>query len=243
MHDLNWISGTEFEIGGYTIRMHYEHGGSKLKSEGKQFLLMKAKNFLPHYTSLSPSEYRRVLELGVYQGGSFVFLDQLLKPERISALELSTTPIPALDAYVSENADRAKLYYGTSQDDVDKLHHIVQTDFGGQLDLVVDDASHFYEQTKTSFQTLFPRLRPNGLYIIEDWGWSFQDAFQAPDNGWAPIPSPANLMTDLLEDMTRNGMIANIEVERELWKIRRSSVAIGEVFTSTGRRGKQIDLF
>ncbi|MFP3608175.1 class I SAM-dependent methyltransferase, partial [Paraburkholderia sp. SIMBA_053] len=80
--------------------------------------------------------------------------------------------------------------------------------------LVVDDASHFYEQTKTSFKTLFPLVRPGGLYIIEDWNWSFQDAFQASDNGWFPVPSPANLMVDLLEDMTRNRMIAGVEVHR-----------------------------
>lgn len=156
---LNWKNNTDFEIGGYTLTMNYEHGGSKIISKDNKFLLMKAENFLKHYTSLDPKEYRRVLELGVYQGGSFVFLDQLLQPEKISAIELSTTPLPALDKYVAANKDRARLYYGTSQDDAEKLRAIVNTDFGGELDLVVDDASHFYEQTKTSFKTLFPLVR------------------------------------------------------------------------------------
>ncbi|WP_027211103.1 class I SAM-dependent methyltransferase [Burkholderia sp. WSM2232] len=242
MHNLNWKNETDFEMGGYTLRMHYEHGGSKIKSEGNEFLLMKAKNFLGHYTSLRPEDCRKVLELGVYQGGSFVFLDQLLEPEKISALELSTTTIPALDQYVEKNSGRAKIYYGTSQDDVSKLHQIVDEDFGGELDLVVDDASHFYEQTKTSFKTLFPLVRPGGLYIIEDWNWAFQDAFQSPDNGWFGVPSPANLMIELLEEMTRNGMISDIEVHRELWKIRRSTVKDGEIFASQGRRGRSIGL-
>jgi hypothetical protein len=39
------------------------------------------------------------------------------------------------------------------------------------VDLVIDDASHLYPFTKGSFETLFPRLRPGGLYIIEDWSW------------------------------------------------------------------------
>ena len=38
-------------------------------------------------------------------------------------------------------------------------------------DLIIDDASHLYSETKTSFETLFPQLRPGGLYIIEDWSW------------------------------------------------------------------------
>jgi cephalosporin hydroxylase len=242
MTQLNWTSETDFEIGGYTLCMDYAHGGSQMKSVGRKFLLMKARNFLGHYTSLVPSECKRVLELGVYQGGSFVFLDQLLKPERISAVELSSTPIPALDQYVSENEDRARLYYGTSQDDTARLLKIVEEDFGGQLDLVVDDASHFYEQTRSSFKTLFPLVRPGGMYIIEDWGWAFQDAFQDPDNGWSSMPSPANIMIDLMEDMTRSSLIQNVHVERELLKIRRTNVAAGEVFTTQARRGRTYNL-
>ena len=37
------------------------------------------------------------------------------------------------------------------------------------IDLVIDDASHLYVETKASFEELFPRLRPGGLFIIEDW--------------------------------------------------------------------------
>jgi predicted O-methyltransferase YrrM len=241
-HLLTWKSGTDFEIGGFVISMNYAHGGSKLKSEGNRFVMEKAKNFLDHYTSLVPEECRKVLELGVYQGGSFVFLDQLLKPDRISAIELSTTRIPALDKYVAESSDRARLYYGTSQDDVKKLRKIVDRDFDGQLDLVVDDASHFYEQTKTSFTTLFPLVRPGGMYIIEDWGWSFQDDFQKPTDAWYQMPSPANLIIDLMEDMTRSGLIWDIQIKRELLKIRRSNVPEGQLMATQARRGRTYTL-
>jgi len=41
------------------------------------------------------------------------------------------------------------------------------------LDIVIDDASHFYDLTRKTFLNLFPMLKPNGKYIIEDWGaWS-----------------------------------------------------------------------
>jgi cephalosporin hydroxylase len=239
---LRWKSSTDFVIGGYVMSMDYAHGGSQLKSEGDKFLLMKSKNFLEHYTSLAPEEYRKVLELGVYQGGSFVFLDQLLKPDRISAIELSTTPIPALDKYVSDNKDRARLYYGTSQDDAEKLRDIVRWDFDGQLDLVVDDASHFYEQTKASFMTLFPLVRPGGMYIIEDWCWSFQDDFQDPSHVWYPVASPSNLIIDLMEDMTRSGLILDVLVTRELLKIRRTNVAAGPLMATQARRGRTYNL-
>jgi hypothetical protein len=40
------------------------------------------------------------------------------------------------------------------------------------MNLVVDDASHTYEDTKASFETLFPLLQPGGIYAIEDWSWA-----------------------------------------------------------------------
>jgi hypothetical protein len=60
---------------------------------------------------------------------------------------------------------------GTDQTDATKLHSIVREDLEGHLDLVIDDASHLYAQTKRSFELLFPLLRTGGLYIIEDWSW------------------------------------------------------------------------
>ena len=53
---LNWKSEHEFNVGDYTLCMNYQHGGSLMKSEGNKFILMKARGFLEHYTSLVPSE-------------------------------------------------------------------------------------------------------------------------------------------------------------------------------------------
>ncbi len=35
--------------------------------------------------------------------------------------------------------------------------------------MVIDDCSHQLAATRSSFETLFPRLRHGGLYVIEDW--------------------------------------------------------------------------
>jgi predicted methyltransferase len=62
-----------------------------------------------------------------------------------------------------------KTYWGANQGNSTRLREIVHTEFQESLDLVIDDASHMYALTKKSFETLFPLLRPGGLYIIEDW--------------------------------------------------------------------------
>ena len=140
---LNWIDDSSFEMDGYRLTLDYAFGGSLRPSTAKDFTMMKSRDFLDSYVALRDQGMKRILEVGVYQGGSFVFLDRLLKPEKISAVELSTKPIPALDEYIVRNKDRARLHYGTSQDDVARLTEIVQQDFGGELDLVVDDASQY----------------------------------------------------------------------------------------------------
>ncbi|WP_371663134.1 hypothetical protein [Streptomyces sp. NBC_00280] len=43
----------------------------------------------------------------------------------------------------------------------------------GPLDIVVDDGSHLSDDVITSFTTLFPLLRPGGLYVIEDLQTSY----------------------------------------------------------------------
>lgn len=55
-------------------------------------------------------------------------------------------------------------YYGVNQADTVALERIVADEFQGQpLDLVIDDASHMLEETRVSFNCLFPKLRAGGL--------------------------------------------------------------------------------
>jgi hypothetical protein len=42
------------------------------------------------------------------------------------------------------------------------------------FDIIIDDASHLGELTKTAFWHLFDNhLKPHGLYVIEDWGTGY----------------------------------------------------------------------
>jgi hypothetical protein len=59
------------------------------------------------------------------------------------------------------------------------------------FDVIIDDASHIGELTKTTFWHLFDRhLKPGGLYAIEDWGTGYLDDF--PD-GKRFDPKPSTL--------------------------------------------------
>jgi predicted O-methyltransferase YrrM len=115
-----------------------------------------------------------VVELGIYDGGGTAFLALLFRPERLVAVDLSPDRVPALDAFVDQRAlgDRVRAYFGVDQGDRARLERIVTEEFGSApLDLVIDDASHLLDPTSASFNLLFPRLRPGGLFVIEDWSW------------------------------------------------------------------------
>jgi len=39
---------------------------------------------------------------------------------------------------------------------------------GGDFDAVIDDGGHFNKQIRTSFETLWPHVKPGGMYFLED---------------------------------------------------------------------------
>jgi len=69
--------------------------------------------------------------------------------------------------------DRIHMYEG-SQADPKFLSRVVNDVATNGFDIIIDDASHIGELTKTSFWHLFDNhLKPNGLYVIEDWGTGY----------------------------------------------------------------------
>ncbi len=114
----------------------------------------------------------RMVELGIAYGGSIGLFALLARPDRFVGLELASDRVSLLDDLITDRGlqDAVHLHYGIDQSDRERLTQIIDAEFGGQaLDLVIDDASHLYHETVASFEVLFPRLRPGGSFIIEDW--------------------------------------------------------------------------
>src|SRR5437667_12279942 len=191
---------------------------------------------------------RSILQLGIFQGGSYVFLDKLFKPRRISAVEISPKPVTPLLRYVADKEGRF-VHFSTSQSDRKILEHIVPNELADELDLVVDDASHTYEQTKASFEILFPLLQPGGIYLIEDWSWAHHRDFQSPDAPWFERPALSNLLFEQIMLMSSTSLIYEIRVWHFLYLIRKGSGASsgskgesGSIFDQIRSRGKKWSL-
>jgi hypothetical protein len=206
----------QFSLGGENFRIDMSAGNLRKPSDGERFTIVKNKPYLDLYAQIAEKfRPKSILELGIFQGGSFVLLDKLFRPERMAAVELSKTTVQPLLAYTDRTPNRAA-HFATSQDDAIALHRIVDTTLGGRLDMVVDDASHIYEMSKRSFEILFPRLSPGGVYIIEDWAWAHNRRYQDDDHPWQKRVALTNLIFEIVALTGSSGLITEVAVHKPL---------------------------
>ena len=151
-----------------------------------------------------------MIEIGVLDGGTAIYWHSRYNLEYLIAFEIAREA-SFLTRYLQRNnlMQALRVHLGVSQDDRPALQAAVTGDF----DAIIDDASHQYAETKASFETLFPFLRPGGAYIIEDWAWGH-------DHDWPPtlwVDSP--LMSPLLSELMlvcghASGVIDRVEIDR-----------------------------
>jgi predicted O-methyltransferase YrrM len=196
MHEITWIdevAGDErwtfaerrFDVDGVEFVSTLEH-----RSKFPGFCIKKQPALVEATAELLREfEGGNIVELGISQGGSTALAALLANPRKLVAVELSDDPIVELQDLLDQtgSADRVHTYYGVDQADRTRLTEILDDEFGDEpIDLVIDDASHLLEPTRASFEVLFPRLRPGGLFVIEDWNWqhlqarAFQAAIDTP---------------------------------------------------------------
>jgi cephalosporin hydroxylase len=137
--------------------------------------------YAAYWTSLKSFTPKNVFELGIWDGGSTAFWFEHLKPSKHVAIDVQDKQdSDYFTQYISSRGvdENIKTYWRVNQADHATISQILAAEFTDPLDLVIDDASHFYGPTKQSFETLFPLLRPGGIYIIEDWAWAHWNGMQ-----------------------------------------------------------------
>jgi hypothetical protein len=107
-----------------------------------------------------------LLELGISKGSSLLLWRDYFPLGTITGIDIK---LPA----DFDPGERIYIFEG-NQADPQFLSHIANDIAPEGFDIIIDDASHVGELTKTAFWHLFDNhLKPNGLYVIEDWGCSY----------------------------------------------------------------------
>jgi SAM-dependent methyltransferase len=235
---LSWKDEERFAIGNTTFRILPGEGwfvpgegwlgGDPLETGETDVLVPKPRHLVELYARLIEGlrpEY--VFELGFYRGGSTALIAELARPRRLVAIDRRPSRAGAgAEAYASRTGlDGAVRIYGdVDQSDRDALAEIVEQEFeGNALDLVVDDCSHRYSETRASFNELFPRLRPGGLFLIEDWPWAHAHLGVEPLEGLLPDQVPlTRLVFELVLALPSvPGLIADLTIDPGAVVVRR----------------------
>lgn len=217
---LKWSDDVKFTIDDINFIIDITPGSKRRLSIDNSFTLVKTKSYIKDYMEMDGS-FNNILELGLFQGGSLVFFDKIFKPQKMVGLDIMKDKISALENYIKSDARHIKTYYNSSQDDEYLLESIVRNDLDGQLDLVVDDASHLYELTKKSFTVLFPLLKAGGIYLIEDWAWSHRPNAQTGKHPWNKMPAMTNLIFEIITELGGGNEIEDIYINNNMLKIRK----------------------
>lgn len=138
---------------------------------------------------------------------------------------------PTLGDYLARDglAESLRVYDDVDQADRERVAAIVQEEFGTeQLDLVIDDCSHLYAPTCASFNELFPRLRPGGVYVIEDWSWAHTPGEEHDLEGWWPDEVPlTRLVFELVLALPyAPGVISDLAVHDRSLRVTRGAAEI-----------------
>lgn len=106
----------------------------------------------------------KVLEIGVFKGGSLAMWRKYFGPQaKIFGVDID----PVCKDF---EMDGIKVIIGDQEDRTFLRKLVAQV---GALDIVIDDGGHTMKQQINSFEELYPKVKPGGVYLAEDLHTSY----------------------------------------------------------------------
>ncbi len=229
--ELTWVDEQRCRVGEIDFGVIPPDSGER-DPAGAEYFLFKPKPLVERYAELiAELQPRNVFELGIFEGGSTVFLSELAHPDRLVAIDRQAPRSPGLREYIAANGREGTLrvYDDVDQSDRARLREIADEAFGAEpLDLVFDDCSHLYEPTRASFSELFPRLRPGGVFAIEDWRWAHTPlGADHPEGMWPDqVPLSRLIFEITLAIPSCPGLISDIRVNVRTIEVTRGHLEV-----------------
>ena len=121
-----------------------------------------------------------------------------------------------VDEVQSKCIDRVEIQ-NCNQGDIGELHTLAADLKDVQFDIIIDDGSHLSKDQQLTFFTLWPLLKPGGVFIIEDICCSLQSGYDNLQDG-------SNTTLTMLEQFGKTGRLNSIytdtsSVESEIDRI------------------------
>jgi predicted O-methyltransferase YrrM len=123
---------------------------------------------------------RKVLELGIAGGASLKMWHDYFPNATIFGVDHNEECFRAAHFI---DPSRVQPLLGEASDD--NFWGRLATNWGGDFDLIVDDAGHHSSQIKTAFPSALSLVRPGGYYICEDTHCSYDPEYNRDPGGSA----------------------------------------------------------
>jgi predicted O-methyltransferase YrrM len=236
---ISWIDANTFELGG--LRFHLDLARERPVAS-ERLVLMKDRALVDCYVDLFRDRpAQRVVELGIWGGGGTLFLQRLLQPDKLVALDRIDVRIPVLDRHIEQLGlgDAVSCHYGVWQEQTTRIAGVIEKEFGdAPLDVVVDDASHLLEPTRGCFNLLFPKLRPGGLYVVEDWAWAHWPGHYQEGDWLKREPLSDFVFQAVVAVASASHVVASVRVEPGLVAIERGEASFGPLGFDLAKLGR-----
>jgi hypothetical protein len=145
------------------------------------------------YLPFNRYDVLKILEIGVLHGQSLKMWKDYFYRSIIVGIDI----VPSCKIY---EEDRIKIEVG-SQTDGNFLGAVCQ--LHGPFDMMIDDGSHMNSHVIYSFEELFKRLRPGGVYVVEDCGTSYWEEYEG---GYKKETSTMEYFKRLSDDVNYRGL-------------------------------------
>ena len=132
-----------------------------------------------------------LLEIGVALGNSLRMWKEYFTNQNIFGIDIN----PECKKF---EEDRIKIYIG-KQKDKSFLKRVI--DDIKKIDIIIDDGSHIIDHQIKSFTVLFPELKENGFYLIEDLHSSYSPNPVFRNKNYTTI----DFLKDRINDIQFNG--------------------------------------
>src|SRR6266404_8599065 len=103
----------------------------------------------------------KILELGVREGRSLKMWHDYFPNSLICGIDNNSEEL------CPKSFDEKRIIFKIGSQDDELFLNVINTEFG-PFDIIIDDASHISPLTIKSFEILYPKLKDNGIYVIED---------------------------------------------------------------------------
>jgi predicted O-methyltransferase YrrM len=128
----------------------------------------------------------QMLEIGVLNGSSLRMWDRYFSSIQISGIDIN----PDCKRFEKQNI---KIYIGDQSDTEFLSRNFSDSEF----DIIVDDGSHIPSHQIASFEFLFKKLKPGGIYVVEDLHTSYCNHSKFSSEGVSFVDYLKNRVDDL----------------------------------------------